>query len=830
MRTILADANEPSEDRLAAIRARIQRSALPVSLRHDIREFVDIARAQGIRSFAVRSSALHEDAAVASAAGLHSTFLNLDSEAAIFQAVLDVWASLYQRKVIRYLSRLGEEQEPAVGVLFQEFVPAESSGVLFTVNPITGDGSEMMLNAHHGLGSLVTDGEVSPDVVRISRETLEVIDTVVGSKARALVPTAEGPLRVVDVSAERREKTVLDESALRALSTLALRIEGILGGPQDIEWARVRGNFVILQSRPVTVVSSRDRGHPLVSKKNRSSLVWSNVNVGESLPGVVTPLTWSVLSRFADTGFRKAFGAMGCVMPDDAELFGNFRGRIYLNLTEFLAIASQVPGVGPELVFSLGGGPQGAAQLAELEGQVSRRSFYLRLPLTVARFVQESVGFEQRLAHYEAEFAAERRRLVALDPRLLSREALDRSLWDAERLLGRTGGVMLSAYGRLLVGLAVLRLLLRASGAENAVAVEQELFGGTVPMEASAPAFALADVLAAIRVDAASLAYFAGAAPEELSFAAVPEGPGRDAIATFLRAHGYRGPREAELMAPRWRERPELVLRTIKTHLDEGRASLPPPPPGAVSARRRSAEQALRETLAMPLRPLAKELLAWITSLLATRERLRAHVTETLFVFRGVALDASRRLEAENAAYGTDAAFFLTVDELHALLRGRARHLAELAEQRRRHHARDEALPDPPSTFVGMPPASEVPSGTQEVLVGLSACAGYVEGPARVARSFAEAESIRSDEILVVPHADVGWSLLFTVARGVVTELGGPLSHAAIVLREYGVPSVVNAASATTSIRTGDHIAVDGDRGVVRVLRRRDESKHGATS
>ncbi|MCA9602720.1 MAG: hypothetical protein KC417_11875 [Myxococcales bacterium] len=831
VRSLLSERTPVSEARLAAIRARIEAATVPVRVRHDIREFMRVAGERGVRRFAVRSSALHEDAAHASAAGLHSSFMNLVTEQEIFRAVLGSWASLYHGSVLAYLSRLGEERDPAVGLIFQEFVSADSSGVLFTVNPVTGDAREMMLNAVPGLCMSVTDGSVSPDILRIDRASGKVRDQVIGDKRFKVVPAPGGGIDRVDLADDLRSKPTASEGMVRDLAQLGVRVEGMIGSPQDIEWVERGGRLLVVQSRPVTFLSSQDTTATEPSLKDRSRLVWSNVNVGEALPGVVTPLTWSVLSRFADLGFKRAFAALGCTVPKDAELFGNFRGRIYLNLTEFIAIASQVPGIGPELIVSLGGGTGAGAFAADLKPTRDHRAFFARLPFTVARFVSDEVSFRDRSARFEADFAIDRRRLLGIDPRVLSPVALDRLLWDAERVLHETGGLLLSSYGRLLIGLLLLRALLRMQGEEGSE-LERRLLAGFMNLASSAPAFELGKVLEYVADDASASAYLRGTAPADLAWASFPEGPGREAVVRFLAVHGYRGPREAELMQPRWREQPELILSVLRVHLLEGRSRLIGDARDSRS-QREAAETLFLDRVALPLRPLARRLLERLESLIVVREQLRAQVTEILGAFRAIALDASRRLATDDPAYGDDAAFFLTVDELHAVLSARVQSVVRVAEQRRRQHGRDEALADPPSTFLGSPPAVEsVPSGVRE-LEGLPASGGYITGRVRVAQTPADVLDLTSDEILVVARADVGWSPFFTVARAVVTELGGPLSHAAIVLREYGVPAVVNVPQATRILRTGDRVVVDGDRGRVTVLERApdaDASADGQTS
>jgi pyruvate,water dikinase len=213
---------------------------------------------------------------------------------------------------------------------------------------------------------------------------------------------------------------------------------------------------------------------------------------------------------------------------------------------------------------------------------------------------------------------------------------------------------------------------------------------------------------------------------------------------------------------------------------------------------------------------------------------MRTWVTRVLGMLREAALDADRRLLRRDADLDHDwkalvkagsplaavpSAFCLTIDELVTSLRSPTAELAALVRSRRAELARDQARPDPPATFVGTPPPVVLPPAGGAILRGLPASPGIVEGRARVLLLESQMDELQPGEILVVHTTDVGWTPLFLVAAGVVTELGGPLSHAAVVAREFGVPSVVNVAGATRTIRGGDVLRVDGDRGIVERVR-----------
>ena len=301
----------------------------------------------------------------------------------------------------------------------------------------------------------------------------------------------------------------------------------------------------------------------------------------------------------------------------------------------------------------------------------------------------------------------------------------------------------------------------------------------------------------------------------------MPEGPTRRALEKFFRAYGFRGPQEAEIASPRWKEEPGVVFVALRAHLAEGG---PRGAPVEMERRQRAVREKaageLERRVPAPVRLAVRHLLRLVQRFTRLRERLRSYVTEVLGMYREVLLDTSRRLVAKNQNYGTDGAFFLTIDEVHSILRGDERSWAALVERRRRQYVRDSALPAPPSTFVGYPPDAADEPPIADTLHGLAAASGVIEGRARVLTDPSQSADLKPGEVLVAPYADVGWSPLFTLAGAVVTDLGGPLSHASVVAREYGLPSVVNVKVGTRTIRTGDRVRVDGDRGLVHILER----------
>lgn len=838
------------EAQSAALRERIM--ALPIAppLARELSRTLAQLRAASAESVAVRASSTVEDHALASAAGLFTSTLNVRDEAGLFMAVKRAWASLLSPAALGYAATVGAMEDAGMGVVIQAMVPADAAGVLFTENPLTGDADEIVIHASFGLGTQVTDGHCTPDTFRVDKRTGFVRDRVIAHKRTRVAPAPGGGLVEQPVHAWEADVQSLDEHVLAQLTVLAKRIEEHFGEPRDVEFAVAGDTVYVLQSRPVSA------GRALAHERRQASggglrarllggggrkspprgvqggggdpatLVWSNLNVGEVLPGVATPLTWSALSSFAEQGFREALAALGCKVPKGARLLGSFRGRMYLSLSELERIAAQVPGLKPSHLLALGarGGELASLPPDALAGAPGKQgkqgkpgNLLLRLPGVASRLASAHLGFEQRYARFESAFSFERGRLEMLDLRILPGAALDETLSDVERLLAQTAALLAQAYGGLVAALVPLRSALALLLPGDAQAIQGCLLSAIEDVESAGPGREVLSVARAFRVDpVAREVLLAGGVA---SLAELPAGPAFAALERLLERYGHRAAREVELAEPRWRESPRFLLDAVRmqlvheAHGHDAQAALE----RRVAELREQSERALHK-LPAPVRPALRGVLSVVRRYVRRREELRSQVAHVLGMFRRVALDASRRMLVREPELGEDPAFMLTAGELHAFLRGELRSVRALTVLRRRQYARDLGLPDPPDTFVGYPPpaAERPPAARAARLSGLAAGAGSVEGRVRVLR--APETSVEPGEILVVPAADVGWTPLFVAAGGLVSELGGALSHACVVAREYGLPAVVSVRSATRALKTGDRVRVDGSAGTIELL------------
>ncbi len=803
--------------RAADARQEILSAKLPPHLEEELDELCSRHGAAAKWGFAVRSSATCEDGALVSMAGLAESVLGVRGGVALAAAVRAVWASIASGRALGYLAMHGV-RDVGMAVVIQPMVQASSAGVMFTRRHAVANGAsrERVINAGFGLGSPVVDGVTTPDMLTVAEDGT-VRDVTIARKLRATVVDDSG---LVEVAVERPDAPALDTANIHALASIATRLEQLEDVAWDVEFACEGDRVWIVQARHVTGLGFPEGGD--------AATVWSNCNVGEALPGVATPFTWSVAGEYAEAGFRKAFGTLGCAVPKNARLVGNVHGRFYLNLSEFMRIAAQVPWLDPRTLVELAGG-SGGDELAMQIGEVSRGAFYARLPLTATRLLREQLRLDDHVLKFEREAEREFRLHRSLDLAILPDEGVGRKIRDVQHLLERTGDVMLTCASSALGTHLALKKVLARLAPQDAEQLAHGLTRGIRDLESARPAIGVMRIVDLARRDPGARAVLV---EENATMGALPDGPTKRSLVRFFELYGDRAVREAELSTPRWSEDAAPVLAMIRVALrGEARDA------ESQLARAKSAADASLQRLAPRMRfaeqTLVRHLVARVQKSARRREQMRAWVTRVLGMLREVALDADRRIlrlvpelahdwsllqRTRSPLATTHTVFFLTASEVVNALHASRTDLAPLVRARRAEFMRDRARPDPPATFIGAPPSVQLPPAGGALMKGTGASPGVVEGTARVLFTPSAMSDLQPGEILVVHTTDVGWTPLFCIAAGVVTELGGPLSHAAIVARELGVPSVVNVDGVTRALKTGDRVRLDGDRGIVERL------------
>jgi pyruvate,water dikinase len=813
---------------LAEIRGALRSAPIAGRLRDDIAlRWKEL----GAPSVAVRSSATAEDLPGRSFAGQHDTYLGVRDIEDCLEKVKATWASLWTERAFDYRRRQGiDHLSVDMAVIVQTMVPAEAAGVMFTADPVTGRRDCVVVEASYGLGEAVVSGKVVPDRVVVSKRVAAVEARSTAYKAIEVVPSEEGGVRVEEVGEGRAGHPCLDDATACRLALLGASVEALLGGPQDVEWALSRpgeGKLHLLQSRPITALPPEPR-RPMEERQ-----VWTNANLREVAPDVVTPMTWSGIERLADPFIQPVFRRLG-VEAKPTDMAALVAGRIYFNVNAVAALGKAVFGKseidGSALFGQRGQGSDAPARVRlpeadlpplrvrRLRAVVSLPSllwWFLRNPLRRGRGLLER--FTVRLEEEE------RRSWRSLDDGDLVRTIVGADRIPREELL-RDGQVPLIAAAGLACYVILAALSRRWFGAEGGE-LAHRLLVGLGGMEDAEAGIAVWELAAAAHEEP----LVASAIREERSFAEVRRRLAGCAGSAgyfaaweaFMGRHGHHTRGEFELANPRWAERPDHILGLVRSHL-EGVGRIDP----VAEARRLSAERERLEgeCLSRLRNPLRRRLFAAVLSRaqegLRFRETVKSRVVRYMALARRMLLELGERLARRGTLDRAEDVFFLRFEELEPATAG-AFDPRDVVLARRAEHERNAAL-DPPAIVFGRfepercPP--EVVDAKASLLRGIGVSAGVARGAARVILHAGE-EHVRPGEVLVAPFTDPGWTPYFVNAAAIVMDQGGLLSHGSIVAREYGIPCVVNVGPATRILRTGQFVEVDGGRGEVRIAR-----------
>ncbi|MBB5084189.1 PEP/pyruvate-binding domain-containing protein [Nonomuraea endophytica] len=734
----------------------------------------------GAVAVAVRSSATAEDLPEMSFAGQQDSYLNVHRED-LLDAVRRCWASLWNPRAVAYRERNHvPHDDVALAVVVQELVDADAAGVMFTADPVTGARGQSVVNAAWGLGEAVVGGQVTPDAAVVADG--RVRSYTVADKAVMTVREPEGT-REREVPAARRSVRVLSDEEVLRLAALGEEIQRLYGTPMDVEWARRGEELFVVQARPITGLAEE------VEEWNDSrtgQYLWTSGNLGEAIPDVMTPVTWSLVRLF----IREAMSASA--IPG-YRLVGNIGGRFYLNLSIAISAAK---------AFGM------SSRLGAIEQVFGKIPSGLDVPLLPASrwqlikaMLPMAVGLRRRVAanvkRLRPFLATARSRCEELRERagLISEPAALAAFWEEElrpyvvetcRMLeaaGRQGGaalVMTRDKLRKMVGESDAEAMLTGANAGGELASMGPIIG--------------LDKLARGEIDRAE-------------FAAV---------------YGHRGAHEFEVSVPRPGEDPGWIDRQLaEVASGDARDLLARQEEARAAAWARFDRRYPRRGAAM------RERVDRWNAIVRDREDARSENMRVFWAMRAFVLRAG-----ELTGLGDDV-FSLEIDEILDVLRGDRSPLAKIPV-RRATYRKYAALPIYPMLIVGpFDPVRWAASPDRRVdlydarggqappadtVSGFPGAPGVVEGVARVLSGPEQGERLKAGEILVTTLTNIGWTPMFPRAAAVVTDMGAPLSHASIVARELGIPAVVGTGNATARIHDGDRIRVDGERGTVEVL------------
>jgi phosphoenolpyruvate synthase/pyruvate phosphate dikinase len=799
----LSRLNPDDRESIRTLSAEIRRAIEGIAIPDDVAAAVTGAIAQfGEQAgYAMRSSATAEDLPTASFAGQQDTYLNVVGPAEILRHVSRCWASLFTERAVTYRLRNGfGHRKLHMAVVVQQMVFPQAAGILFTADPVTGNRKLASVEASFGLAEGLVSGLVNADVYEVRDG--EVVAKAVAAKELAIHASPAGGTEEQTIEPERQEQPVLTDAQVVRLAQLGRRIEAHFGCPQDIEWCLVDDDFQIVQSRPITTL------FPFPAAGDRENHVYVSVGHQQMMTDAMKPLGLS-------------FWQMTTPRP-----MAEAGGRLFVDVTQLLASPASRAG------FLAMAGRSDPLIREALQTLLDRGDFIPSLPDEGPGWTPPGGGaapietdpaiVEDLIGRTQASIATSRRDIrtkvgsALLDFILEDLQELRRILFDPE-----SHQVFMSA----MEAAWWLNEQLEAWLGEKSAA---DTLTQSVPHNVTSEmGLALLDVADVIRPHPEVVAFLEHVEDESFLDELVKLAGGRqarDAILTWLDKYGMRCVGEIDITRPRWSERPTTLVPVIlgniknfepgagKRHFEQGRQEA------------WEKEQELLERLqASPdgerKAQEAKRMIDRVRTFIGYREYPKYGMVSRYFVYKQALLDEAKRLVQARVLHEQEDIFYLRFEELQDVVRMNQVDDQLIRERKEAYRAYQALTPPRVLTsdgegIAGAYRRDDLPAGA---LVGLPVSAGTVEGRARVILDMAEAD-LEPGDILVTAYTDPSWTPLFVTIKGLVTEVGGVMTHGAVIAREYGLPAVVGVEQATRLIQDGQQIRLDGTDGYVEIL------------
>lgn len=727
-------------------------------------ELVENLKSLKVEKVAIRSSGISEDSKDFSYAGMFETILNVKADINhVVPGIKKVWGSLFDIKVFGYNNEIRNFHfNLTSGVIVQEMISPRKSGVAFSMHPVTNDKDVIYIEETSNKGDKIVAGEVLPETHVISK------------------------------------KVLTDQSGIpwiKKLSEQLTKVEKILGIPVDVEWALDKTGINFLQVRPITTLN-----------KNKAN-IWSDDNVGEVLPDIVTPLTWSILGPITNHGFRRTLQKLGVNSKSNIALFKLFNGKAYFNRTLFEQCLQQI--------YPSGSNEKNRSPVIiwqKIRAIIHTIAISLRFAFMLFWLPIRTKRVEKKMSFYlkgngidttdTALFLLRIQRIVAFEKELMYLHFANtyigdlflQSLLKVERKLGLDRGkhsvlTMISNIGeaKSAAGGAALRAL--ADSMSDYLSSEQLNFKETNRF------FHLCETNRVLKKK----------------------------VQKFLDQYGYMSDQEFELSYPRWSENPRSLLKilhklTIGPSYDK---------PSAEDSGTIFSNERTRRDQRITFFNILNFPIKLIKLFNRNRENLKQSFIEVHFELKKLFLIVSDLFVKEGVIQSKSDLFFLKINDiitgLNNLKSGSA---PELKLRIQRNRLKYEASQKMEHTIPLIETNGKLEKQIEKFVSdeysrqGIPCSSGTVIGNARVIKKFSDADQFKEGEILITHSANPGWVPLFLLAVGVLTEIGGALSHSAIIAREYNIPMIASVQNATKIINTGDLIELDGTTGVVKILNR----------
>lgn len=795
-------------DRIGEISKQIREVIMAVEIPVDVVESVAhyLSHFGDEHAYAVRSSATAEDLPYASFAGQQDTYLNIIGKENILQHIKKCWASLYTDRAVIYRMQNGfDHNQVSICVVVQKMVFPEASGILFTADPITSNRKVLSIDASFGLGEALVSGLVSADNYRVKED--EIVEKVIATKKLAIYGRKEGGTERKKIAPNQQKIQTLTEQQILQLARIGRQIEAYFGCPQDIEWCLVDDTIYIVQSRPITTL------YPIPEVNDGKNHVYISVGHQQMMTDAMKPLG---LSFFLLTTSAPMCKAGGRLFVDATQRLASPASRDYLINTlgksDPLIRDALTTVIERENFIELLSDDEKEKDLSKKVPPASSQPQPENDPEIVTNLIKNSESsIEELKRNMQTKSGVD-----VLDFILEDIQQLKKVLFNSQSIAIIMAGMNASSW--------INEKMEQWLGEKNAADVLSQSVQHNITSEMG---LALLDVADVIRPYPEVITYLQHVEDDSFLDELIQFKGGekvRDAIGAFLSKYGMRCSGEIDITKTRWSEQPATIIPMILNHIRDFE----------YGASKRKFEEGLQEALKKEEELLerlqhlpdgeqkveeTKRMICNIRNFIGYREYPKYGMIHRYFIYKQALLKEAEKLVQNNVLDEIEDIYYLTFEELYEVVRTNKLDYKIIHKQKNAYKLYEKLTPPRVITsdgeiITGKYKRENLPA---EAIVGLPVSSGVVEGRARVILNMEDA-NLEDGDILVTAFTDPGWTPLFVSIKGLVTEVGGLMTHGAVIAREYGLPAVVGVENATKLIKDGQRIRVHGTEGYIEVL------------
>ncbi|MDA1761044.1 phosphoenolpyruvate synthase [Bacillus cereus] len=795
-------------DQIGEVSKKIREVIMEVEIPVDVVESVahSLSRFGNEYAYAVRSSATAEDLPYASFAGQQDTYLNIIGKEDILQHIKKCWASLFTDRAVIYRMQNGfDHNQVSICVVVQKMVFPVASGILFTADPITSNRKVLSIDASFGLGEALVSGLVSADNYKIKEG--EIVDKIIATKKIAMYGRKEGGTETKQIAVNQQIAQTLTEQQILQLARIGRQIEAYFGCPQDIEWCLVDDTFYIVQSRPITTL------YPIPEVNDGENHVYISVGHQQMMTDAMKPLG---LSFFLLTTSAPMCKAGGRLFVDATQRLASPASRDYLINTlgksDPLIRDALTTVIERENFIKLLSDDEKEKNLSKNVPPANSQPQPENDPAIVTSLIKNSQSsIEELKRNMQTKSGVD-----VLDFILEDIQQLKKVLFSPQSIAIIMAGMNALSW--------INEKIEQWLGEKNAADALSQSVQNNITSEMG---LALLDVADVIRPYPEIIAYFQHVDDDSFLDELVQFKGGekvRDAINAFLNKYGMRCSGEIDITKTRWSEQPATIIPMILNHIRDFEAG----------ASKRKFEEGLQEALKKEEELLerlqhlpdgnqkveeTKRMIRNLRNFIGYREYPKYGMIHRYFIYKQALLKEAEKLVQNHVLDEREDIYYLTFEELHEVVRTNKLDYKIIHKQKNAYKLYEKLTPPRVITsdgeiITGKYKRENLPA---EAIVGLPVSSGVIEGRARVILNMEDA-NLEDGDILVTAFTDPGWTPLFVSIKGLVTEVGGLMTHGAVIAREYGLPAVVGVENATKRIKDGQRIRVHGTEGYIEVL------------